>query len=127
MQQMSRKDHRSRCLGEISVFIPHGESEAPKKPDGHQLQACPDRADRDFFLKGSLDLAIVGTLLALKYFSCALETRCYPGLYSSKPAGFRTTFNPATCIAPSPLCHPKSRSWLGRCCKAKKAKIIIKK
>lgn len=35
-------------------------------------------------------------MLALSYFNCALETRYYPGLYSSKPDNFPAIFNLAT-------------------------------
>lgn len=120
---MSRKDHRSRCLGEIGVFIPHGESEAPKKPDGHQLQACPDRAAHDFFLRGSMDLAIIDTCLL--WTTSAVPWK--PGTTRVFIPANLTTFLPPSILHPSPLCYPKPPACRGleQCCKAKRGKIVV--
>lgn len=64
---MCNKCH-ARITGAVALeklmYLSHmGISEAPNKPDGHQLQACPDKAARDLFLRGSMDLGIFATCL----------------------------------------------------------------
>lgn len=59
-------------------------------------------------------------MLALNYFSCALETRYYPGLYSSKPDNFPATFNLAT--IPIMLSKTPSLLWAGAVLQGKEGK-----
>lgn len=90
---MSCKDHRKRCLGEISRFIPRGEWEAAWKPDGHQLPAYPDGVSHDCILLGPYN---GWQMLALNHSSYALETMQSIPQHSTRRS------------APSPLWNQKN-------------------
>lgn len=59
-------------------------------------------------------------MLALNYFSCALETWYYPGLYSSKPDNFSATFNLAAISIM--LSKTPSLLWAGAVLQGKEGK-----